>query len=104
MTALSADQLVFLQTKLGSTSDTADLQARYDRLGDTVAVAREVLEIRFADLLNQPDTFSVAGEYSQGTKDQIARLRTLLDGLGESEDEPTATTARLVGPARSPRR
>lgn len=102
--ALTVDQTVYLQTQLGTGTDADDLEARYTRLGDVIAVAREVLEIRLADLESQPEQFNVAGEYGQTTKEQMAAIRGKLVSLGTSEDEPTASTARLVSPARRPRR
>lgn len=78
---LDANQLAVLRSRLGSNANEADLSARYDRLGDLVAVEHEVLSQRLADLLASPATFSVPGEYSQSTGENIRALQARIDAL-----------------------
>lgn len=91
--ALSTADLKYLRTKVGSREPPtdADLQDGYDRLGILDAVAREILEIRLADLLADPASFSVSGEYSQDTSANIRELRETLGSLGGQSALGTGT-------------
>lgn len=80
--ALTTAEVQYLRTKVGSAEDLAVLQSTYDRLLDLDAVAREILEIRLADLLADPASFSVSGEYSQDTRTNIENLQKTLATLG----------------------
>lgn len=85
--ALSEVDLAYLRSELGSDLDEPDLQARYDRLGSTPAVAAEVVQERLATRLSGPSAFSLPGVYSESTNDatikalqeQAARLQGVLD-------------------------
>lgn len=94
--ALTTDDLHWLRTKVGTTSPTDDdLNARYARLGDVPAVAREVLEERYADLIAAPESFSVSGEYSQSTAEQMKQLRAAIESIPATAD-PAGGSARIV--------
>jgi hypothetical protein len=84
--ALTEDDTVFFRVKLGSGTDLADAESRLDRLGDRRAVVLEVLEERLATLVATPASFSVAGEYSQDTKENIRQVeRSITDARAELE-------------------
>jgi len=78
--ALTDVQLGFLHDHLGTDADEDNLQERYDRLLDLNKVVVEVLERRLADLLSTPASFSVGGDYSQSTAENI---RALTDKLAQ---------------------
>lgn len=75
--ALSGDDLRYLRRKVGSSPDDATLQTTYDAYvgqGKTYPLEWTILdtwEVRYADLLANPATFAVSGEYSQSTGDNI---------------------------------
>lgn len=98
--ALSTAETQYLRTKVGSGVDPAVLQEAYDRLLDLDAVAREILEIRRADLLAQPDSFTVVGEYSQSTAKQLEGIDSVLASLGGISDLGSGSV-RVVDPAAS---
>lgn len=79
MAALTQDQLVYVRRQIGNSPTDAELQVTYDRLADVDQVVLEVLEIRLANLIADPATFSVSGEYSQSTAVNIQALQKKLD-------------------------
>lgn len=87
--ALTEDDLFYLRSKIGTAEPPtdADLDENYDRLGTLDAVAAEILATRLADLANQPDSFTVVGEYSQSTSKQMEAIAALLDTVISEEDE-----------------
>lgn len=76
--ALTDDQRAYLDSKIGPGYDEADIEVRLVRLNTVAAVVREVLEIRLATLISQPSSFTVPGEYSQDTRENIKVLREAL--------------------------
>ena len=103
MAALTSDQLVYLHDHVGAGADEADLQVRYDRTGDLDAVIVEVLRRRLADFAADPAQFSVSGEYSQNTSENI---RLLQAKLGEFVGGSVGglSQVRIVRPVRAPAR
>lgn len=84
--ALTTDQEVFFRRKLGTNTDLTDAETRYLRLGSEWLVVVEVLEERMATLVATPASFSIPGEYSQDTKENIRILeRALADARAEAE-------------------
>lgn len=83
---LTTPEEKYLRTKVGSAVDLAVLQESYDRLGSLDAVAREILETRLADLLADPASFAIPGEYSQDTRTNIENLQKTLASLGGTSD------------------
>ena len=81
MAALSDAQLAYLHVHLGTAADEDDAQDRYDRLGDLDAVVVEQLRLRLSDLEATPAQFSVSGEYSQSTAENIKSLNEKLKGF-----------------------
>lgn len=79
--ALTGSELRHARRRLGSLPSDSDLQAIYDAyLADGEAHPLEwaildVLETRLAELIRNPATFSVAGEYSQSTAANIEAMR-----------------------------
>lgn len=86
MTTLTLEQEKYLRTKVWSAVELSVLQESYDRHGDLDAVAREILETRLADLLADPASFNVVGEYSQDTRTNIENIQTVLGTLGGTSD------------------
>jgi hypothetical protein len=90
--ALDAAVQAWLLAQLGTATDTADLEARYTRLGTARAVALEVLRQRLADLIQQPATVNVSGVVGVGTAENIKALErqitSLEAGTPEAPDEP----------------
>lgn len=93
--ALTPTDLRYTRRRLGSLPADADLDTLYDTLvleGKTSPVEwviLETLETRLADLIRNPATFSVSGEYSQSTaaniealKAEIKAQRSWMIGLG----------------------
>jgi uncharacterized protein YecT (DUF1311 family) len=79
--ALTGSDLRYTRRRVGSLPADADLNTLYDTL---VAEGKdqpvewlilEVLETRLADLIRNPATFSVSGEYSQSTSSNIDALK-----------------------------
>jgi hypothetical protein len=85
--ALTDDQTAFFHRKLGTGTDMADIEVRLARLdGAEYAVVVEVLEERLATLVSSPASFTVPGEYSQDTRDNIkATQQALRDAQTEAE-------------------
>ncbi len=97
MASLTLTEEKYLRTKVGSAVELADLQESYDRLGTLDGVAREILETRLADLLADPASFSVPGEYSQDTRANIESIQKLLATLGGASDLGSGGVT-VVGP------
>lgn len=84
--ALTTEQQVFFRRKLGSNVDLADAETRLTRLSDEWLVVVEVLEERLSTLVATPASFSIPGDYSQDTRDNIRLVeRALADARAEAE-------------------
>lgn len=89
---LDLDQLALVRDEIGFTEppSTPDLDDIYDRKGGLVGVVRVVWSQRLADLFANPASFSISGEYSQSTGDNMkyiqARLAEL-SGVADDSDE-----------------
>lgn len=80
--ALTAAQEAYFRSKLGTSADMVDLEARLTRLGgDEAAAALEALDQRIADLLAEPASFSVPGEYSEDRSANIRALAASADSI-----------------------
>jgi hypothetical protein len=100
MAALTVVDLAYLHAQLGTDADEDDLQERYDRLGTTAGVVREVLQQRLADLLVTPAQFAVPGEYTQGTGENIKALQAQLAELGGVDGTASLEVRVLPPPPR----
>ena len=93
----------WLLAQLGPTTDTADLEVRYTRLGTARAVALEVCRERLAVLLAQPATVTVSGVVGVGTAENIKgyerQIAALEAGEPPAPDDPTdeATGSDALG-------
>ena len=88
--SLSDAEIVAIRRRVGSVPDDTELNSIYDRTGSVTETAREVLELRLAELLRTPATFSVSGEYSQGTAENIKGLQQSLAELGDLDNDDPA--------------
>lgn len=102
MALLTEAQLTYLHDQLGDDADETEMQDRFDRLGDVTLVVTEMLQRRLANLLASPSSFSVSGEYSQNTSDNIKALQAQLAGVGSTSG--TLSTVRVVKPTASDER
>lgn len=106
--ALSAGDLAWVRSKVGSEPPDADLNARYDRLGSRADVAREVLSERKANMLVGPAKLDVDGEYSEDRTETIRALERALadpelyDDVGD--DTTTPGDVRIIPTAPRRRR
>ncbi len=91
--ALTADVTAWLKGELGTTTDLADLETRYTRLGTARAVALEVLRERLAALRAQPSTVNVSGvvsvTFSENIKAYERQIAALENGEPPAPDDPT---------------
>lgn len=85
----------WLVSQLGASTDLADLDTRYARLGTARAVALEVLRERLAALVHdQPSTLSVSGVVSLSFAENIKAIERQIQALENGEppapDDPGA--------------
>lgn len=79
---------------IGSTPADSVVQATYDEVGSERATVRRILNTRRADLIANPASFSIPGEYSQSTADNLKYIAALLEQLDDAtfaDDEATGT-------------
>jgi len=85
MAALTGSELMYTRRRVGLLPVDADLQTIFDAYTlEGVVEPLEwtilsVLETRLAELIRNPATFSVSGEYSQSTAPNIEALKELID-------------------------
>jgi hypothetical protein len=83
---LSGSDLRYARRKLGSLPEDAVLNTLYDTLvvegkeQPLEWVILETLEVRLAEMIRNPASFSVSGEYSQNTSENIKALKEAIDG------------------------
>ena len=98
--------LAWLLAQLGTTTDPADLAARYDRLGTAKAVALEVLSERRAKLLAEPMHLVVNGVVTLDTSNNLTGLERQITSIqtATAPDEAAAaadgTPDLVVAPLR----
>lgn len=99
--ALTADVTAWLKGELGPTTDLADLETRYTRLGTARAVALEVLRERLAALRAQPSTVNVSGVVSVGFTENIKayerQIAALENGEPPAPDDPADGSSGSLG-------
>jgi hypothetical protein len=93
--ALTTDQIKLMRRWVGRRPDDAALQDGYDRLGSLTETVREVLQTRRADLIADPASYSVPGEYSQDTRANLEAIDRLLAELGDLDSPETDDDAGL---------
>jgi hypothetical protein len=82
--ALTSDQRIEARRQIGNDPDDATLDTMAVRLDDDVdAIVLEVLEIRLAERLRNPDAFTVPGEYGESRNaESLKALQAQIAGLG----------------------
>lgn len=96
--ALTLNELAVVRSYVGSEPPIDDLQETHERLGSVQGVVEEVLRRRLADLQAKPAQFSVAGEYSQSTAENIRSLKEMLDRVGAELGPGGTSLARIIPP------
>ncbi|MEU1134253.1 hypothetical protein ABZ383_31085 [Streptomyces sp. NPDC005900] len=85
----------WLLDQLGQSTNTADLDARYTRLGTARAVAISVIQSRLADLRAQAATVGVSGvvnvSFTENIKAYERQLTALIAGDEPAPDDPPGT-------------
>jgi hypothetical protein len=79
---LTADQAALYRAFLGSTTDLADVEARFARLQDDFAVIQEVRQQRYNTALQAPAQFNIPGDYSENRAANIDAMQK--EGAGGS--------------------
>ncbi|MFF6903517.1 hypothetical protein [Streptomyces hydrogenans] len=87
----------WLISQLGTSTDLADLDTRYTRLGAARAVALEILRERLADLVDQPSTLSVSGVVSLSFAENIKAIERKIAAL-ENGEPPAPDDPGTTGP------
>lgn len=101
---LTVAQIVLMRRWVGRRPSDDDLQTIYDRTGSLTETVREVLETRRADLIADPASYAITGEYSQDTRANIDAINKLLAQLGDLDSEDTGDDGqfvRIIPPART---
>lgn len=99
--ALTEAQRAFYRTKIGTSFDDADIEARLARLGEDQLVVVEVLEERLADLTANPVSFAVPGEYSEDRSKNVELLEDALDDARGQAGLTGSSVMTAVQPAPS---
>ncbi|WP_326737070.1 hypothetical protein [Streptomyces sp. NBC_01022] len=92
--------LAWLQAQLGKSTDAADLQDRYTRLGAAKAVALEVLSERRARLLADPLQLTVNGVVTLDQSNNLTGLERQIASVeaATAPDDNTDGTELVVAP------
>lgn len=78
---LTADEIAQIRRWVGTQPSDADLQVVHHRHQDPDSTALEILETRYAEMLNDPVQHSLAGEVSENWSKNIDSVRKLIDRL-----------------------
>jgi hypothetical protein len=98
---LTEDQRIEIRREIGNAPSDTELDEIYDRqvangVSDPLdALVLEVLEIRYAERLRNPDSFSVPGEYSESRNAES--LKALAAQI-EEHGGVTGSPVRIVPP------
>lgn len=91
----------WLLAQLGISTDLADLELRYTRLGTARAVALEVLRERYAELLAQPTGVTVTNVVAINTTANLAAYERQIAALEAGEppapDDPPGSDPDTIG-------
>jgi hypothetical protein len=96
---VTAEELAQIRALIGSKQppSDADLAVAYDRLGSAEAVALEVLEGRYADLLAGPAKWAVEGDFSVDSSKNIDKLGAAIAGIkGRLNTAPAMTVHSMT--------
>lgn len=75
---LTTEQIEEARRWVGNEPADAILDDIFDRTGTLRLTIDEVLHDRYAELVRTPASFSIPGEYSQSTADNLKALKTLM--------------------------
>ena len=81
MADLTDDQLVALRRYVGKGFTDPELQDAFDRQGNLRDAAVEILETVYADMIINPLSFTIIGEYAQNANKNPDLLRKFIDNL-----------------------
>lgn len=102
------DHLAVIRSWCGSTTgtsgdlhDSSDLDARMSRLGSPEAVSLEILRERRADMLSNPLSFQVQGDYSEDRAENLRALDVLIGQLERLVGAPSVSVSKLRRPGRA---
>lgn len=88
----------WLTSQLGTSTDQADLDTRYTRLGSSRAVALEILRERLAALIHdQPSTIAVSSVVSLSYTENIKAIERQIAQL-ENGEPPAPDDPGTIGP------
>lgn len=98
---MDAAVLAWLLSQLGTDTDQADINTRYQRLGTARAVALEVLYERLAELRSQPTAISVSSvvlvNYTANLAAYERQIALLESGVPAAPDDPAGTSEAAIG-------
>jgi hypothetical protein len=99
---MTSETLKWLLAQLGESTDTADLDNRYQRLHSARAVALEVLRIRIAALIGSPLKVTLTGVVSVDNSSNVtamqAQIAALEAGNPAAPDDPPTGPVGDSGP------
>ncbi|MGW3246538.1 hypothetical protein [Streptomyces sp. NPDC001070] len=92
--------LAWLLAQLGPTTNTVDLQSRYDRLGSAKAVALEVLSERRAKLLADPLQLTVNGVVTLDNSNNLTGLERQIEAVqaAQAPDDVSDGAELVIAP------
>ena len=98
MAELTTGDIGWIREWVGDDPDDVELNRLLNEpgVGDRGAVVKRVLAVRLANLLAEPASMSISGEYSQSTAANIEALREKLAQLNASGAIVDDTTGVLV--------
>jgi hypothetical protein len=106
--ALTEGQLVDIRRQVGNAPDDAALNLIYDRVESVDELVLEVLEIRYADMLRNPASYSISGKYSETKsaeqlKGLLAKISSLRAKLGLDPVDEGSVMGIVHAVAQDPR-
>lgn len=85
---LTEDQVVRVRRFVGDEPADADLDPIWQRHGSIKGVVLEILEIRKANLLASPLSFTITGEYAQNARFNVEYIKQLISDIREGRVDP----------------
>lgn len=87
--ALTPDQLSIVRAEIGDAvpPEDGDLDDLHEQYGGLVGIVRHIWKHRLADLLADPASFTVPGEYGQNTTENIKAIQKRLFELASYADD-----------------
>lgn len=100
MAALTPDEVIRIRRFTGDTPVDSELQAAYDRYGTLKGAVLEILEIRKANLLASPLSFTITGEYAQNSRFNVEYLERLINAIRTGKVDPDGDPSVDLGYVR----